>query len=152
MPKKPKTPKKANKLLLTRAGEAVKNEFFLESSMIISTLLETRLRILITRVEKSNPGAGFNLEQCLKRLKYLHLSGKDPILVKNIEIRLIDDLRGWKNQRNAILKDLADIHVSPRRVEKLAEDGIVLLKALTAACKLFKKEHKKPPPVQSPSA
>lgn len=142
MKKEKKSPKKTIKSLLPRAGAAFKNEFFLESSLIISSILETRLRTLITRVEHANPGTGFNLEQCLKRVKYLHLAGNDQILCKNIEIRLIDNLRLWKNQRNAILKDLAEIHVSRRRIENLAMDGIKLLKEFTLAYKGFKKDWK----------
>jgi hypothetical protein len=142
MKKEKKTPKKNAKSLIPRAGAAFKNEFYLESSLIISTILEGRLRTLITRVEHANPGIGFNLEQCLKRVKYLHLSAKDQNLCKNIDVRLIDDLRTWKNHRNAILKDLAEIHVSKRRIENLANEGIDLLKQFTVAYKGYKKDWK----------
>ncbi len=110
--------------------------------MIISSILEARLRTLITRVEQSNPGSGFNLEQCLKRVKFLHLSGRDPKLCNHLEIQLIDDLRRWKNQRNAILKDLAEIHVSSRRMEHQANEGVDLLKKFTASYRKYKKEWK----------
>jgi hypothetical protein len=142
MKKGKKAPGKNVKSLIPRAEAAFKNEFYLESSILISSFLEARLRTLITRVEHANPGIGFNLEQCLKRVKYLHLSGKDQLLCKSIEIRLIDDMRLWKNQRNAILKDLAEIHVSGKRVENLAQDGIRLLKEFTIAYKGFKREWK----------
>ncbi len=142
MKKEKKAPKKGVKSMVSSAAEACKNEFYLESSMITSNVMEFRLRSLITRVEHANPGAGFNLEQCLKRMKFLHLAGKDPLLNQHLEVRLIDDMRTWKNQRNAILKDLAEIHVSKRRIETLANDGIRLSKEFTAVCKGFKKSWK----------
>lgn len=143
MKKEKKNPKKNVKSLISKADEAYENEFFLEASILTSSIIEARLRTLITRVEKANPGTGFNLEQCLKRIKYLHLSGRDPVLCKHIEVRLIDDLRTWKNQRNAILKDLAEIHISRKRIENLAHTGVLLQKEFTLAYKEFKKDWKK---------
>jgi hypothetical protein len=142
MKKEQKRPRKTVKALIPKAGIAYKNEFYLEAIMIISAILEARLRTLITRVEKSNPGIGFNLEHCLKRVKFLHLSGRDPKLCKNLEIQMIDDLRRWKNQRNAILKDLAEIHVSHRRMEHQANEGVDLLKKFTASYRKYKKDWK----------
>ncbi|MCK9218708.1 MAG: hypothetical protein PHF97_11945 [Bacteroidales bacterium] len=144
MKKEKQPPQKTVKALLPRADKAFKNKFYLESALTVSMILEIRIRTLIKRIEKSNPGIGFNLEQCLKRLKYLHLSGKDQNLMKTFEIQLIDDLRNWKNQRNAVLNDLTEIHVSPKRLEKLAQDGMGLLKEFTKANKQFKKGLKDP--------
>ena len=138
-----KTRIKVVKLLVLKAGVAVKNEFYLEALIIISQIMETRLRTIITRVEKAHPGSAFNLSQSVKRGKYLLLNVNDSILNKNFEVRLLDDIRSWKNQRNAILKDIQTIHVSQKRLKKMAEEGIQLLNELNASYKKFKSDWNK---------
>jgi hypothetical protein len=61
------------------------------------------------------------------------------LLGKNLEIRLIDDLRIWKNKRNSIYQDMTVIHVSPARIRRMVEEGIVLHQELNNAFKNFKK-------------
>jgi hypothetical protein len=141
--KKQKQGQKIVRQLVPKAAVALKNEFYLESAMIISSLVESRLKNLITRVEKVNPGIGFGLERCIKRVKYLILRNPDSLIAKSFEVRLIDDLREWKNHRNGILKDMIEIHVSRNRLKKLAQEGIILFQELNASGKKFKKEWKK---------
>jgi hypothetical protein len=129
--------------MVPKAAVALKNEFYLESSMIISMLMESRLKNLITRVEKVNPGLGFGLERCIKRVKFLIQKNPGSLIAKYVEVKLTDDIREWKNYRNAILKDMIEVHVSRKRLKKLAEDGIILFQELNAAHKKFKKEWKK---------
>ena len=62
---------KKAKSIIPRAKLAFKNEFYLETSWLISLAVEARLRSMIIRHERMNPGAGFTLEQCLKRTKFL---------------------------------------------------------------------------------
>jgi hypothetical protein len=141
--KKQRSKKKVRKQLIPKAGLALKNEFYLEASWIISTMIETKLRTLITRVEKENPGLGFGLEKSIKRLKYHLIRKNHPLLTKHFEIRLIDELRAWKNSRNSVYKDMAEIHVSKARLQKMAEEGIVLLQELNSLAKKFKSDWKK---------
>ena len=129
--------------LVPKAAVALKNEFYLEAAMIISSLIESRLKNLITRVEKEHPGIGFGLERCIKRTKFLILKNPDSLIAQCIEVRLIDDVREWKNYRNGILKDMVEIHVSRNRLKKLAREGINLFQELNAGSKKFKKEWKK---------
>jgi hypothetical protein len=141
--KKKKTGKKSVSQLVPRAGLALKNEFYLETSMIVSSMIEKKLRNVITRVEKRNPGSGFGIGKCVKRLKYLILKNADPLIVKYFEIRLIDELRNWKNYRNSILRDMCEIHITRNRLQKMAEDGIVLMQELNSSYKKFKQDWKK---------
>ena len=141
--KKQKQGRKVVRQLVPKAAVALKNEFYLEAAMIISSLMESKLKILITRVEKENPGIGFGLEKCIKRTKFLILKNPGSLIAKCFEIRLIDDIREWKNYRNGILKDMIEIHVSRNRLKKLAQEGIVLFQELNASSRSFKKEWKK---------
>lgn len=141
--KKKKPGRKVVRQLVPRAALALKNEFYLEASLILSSLFESRLKNLITRVEKVNPGFGFGLDKCIRRVKYLIVRNPGSLIAKYFEIQLIDLLRAWKNHRNEILKDMVTIHVSRNRMKKLAHEGILLLQELNAANKQFKKEWKK---------
>jgi hypothetical protein len=82
------------------------------------------------------------LDKCLRRFKGLHIKGSHPLLVKHFEIRLIDDLRVWKNRRNSIYQDMTIIHVRPGRIKRMVEEGIVLHQELNSALKNFKKDLK----------
>jgi hypothetical protein len=131
MKKKKKSAGKARqpgKKMLRKAELAMENRFFLEASWIFSAMIEKRLKKMILRVEKSAPGAGFTLEQSVKRVKFMHQSGKYPRFSAQCDLRLIEGIRSWKNQRNAILKDLQDVHVSEGRMERLAREGRRLVK------------------------
>lgn len=134
---------KSIKKLVPMATLALKNEFYLEAVIIVSTIMEARLKSIITRIDKSNPGTAFTLEPCIKRVKYLVANAKDPILLDHFDIDYLDELRAWKNHRNVIFKKLPEIHVSKYRMEKLAKDGINLLSRLIVSYKKFKKDWQK---------
>jgi hypothetical protein len=136
-----KKQKEVRKKLVEKAGLAIKNEFYLEASWILSSIIEKKVKNLLDELENHKPGTGYTLEQCIKRVKYLHLTSKFPILTVHFTIRFIDELRNWKNQRNTIMKDILVVHVSKARMERLAMDGIRLLKELNAAHKKFKAEN-----------
>ena len=140
-----KKQKHTGKKLLEKAGFAIKNEFFLEASWILSALIEKKLKKLLESIENHNPGAGYSLEQSVKRVKYLHLSEKHPGFSGNFDVKLIDAIRTWKNQRNIILKDMQDVHVSQARLERLALEGIRLLKEWNRSSKKFRTGGKSSP-------
>ena len=133
-----KKQKAVSKKLVEKAGLAIKNEFYLEASWILSSIMEKKLKNLLDKLENQKPGAGFSLEQSIKRVKFLHLTSKHPLLILHYKISFIDELRNWKNQRNTVMKDMLAVHVSKARMERLALDGIRLLKELNAANKKFK--------------
>ena len=99
---------------------AMKNEFYYEAVIIISSIMEAKLKTIITRIDKSNPGLAFTLEPCIKRVKFLVANGKDPLLPEHFDVAFLDELRNWKNHRNSIFKDLPESTVSRYRIEKLA--------------------------------
>jgi hypothetical protein len=130
--------KQPGKKLIQRAGLAMKNGFYLEASWILSALIEKKLKKMLERIGDHPPGAGYTLEQTVKRVKYVHLSNKYPAFSDVFDAALIDEIRNWKNQRNAVLNDMRDVHVSPARLERLAHEGTRLLKAWNRAAREFK--------------
>jgi len=133
---------KVVKKLVPLAGLAMKNGFCLEASLILSSIMESRLRSVIRRVEKEMPKPGLNLEKCIRKLKYLRSHNPGPLLERNFDPSILESLRNWKNRRNAILNTLTKSHVSGKRVEKLADEGVFLLQDLSRSCKKFKSEWK----------
>jgi hypothetical protein len=137
--KKKKAEKKGiGKKLIERAGLAIKHEFYLEASWILSSMFERKLKKLLGQIENQVPGPGFTLEQSIKRVKYLHVNTKHPQLTSTFKVGLIDGIRNWKNQRNEILKDIPDIHVSQARLERLATEGVKLYKEFNKSARSFK--------------
>jgi hypothetical protein len=135
--------KKSVKKLVPLARLALKNEFYYEAVIIISSVMEAKLKTIITRVDKSNPGIAFTLEPCIKRVKYLATNVKDPLLLEHFDIAYLDELRNWKNHRNIIFKSLPETPVSRYRIEKLAKDGFNLLNRLIVSFKKFKRDWEK---------
>jgi len=150
--KKKTNSRKLIKKLIPKAGLALKNEFYLETSWIISTIIETRLKSIITRVEGKNPGTGYNLDRCVKRVKYLIVKGDHLILSKEIGLLLVDAIRVWKNHRNKILKDMSEKHISRQRFAALAQEGIVLMQEMNGSYKKFKSAWIKSITPESPPA
>jgi hypothetical protein len=152
MKKKKKTPKKGKKAgtkMVEKAGLAVKNEFYLEASWILSAIMEKKIKDVIDKLENQKHGNGFSFDQSIRRLKFLLLTSKYPLLTGNFTVQFIDNLRTWKNQRNAIMKDLPEVHVNKTRLERLALDGIRLLKELNSGYKKFKAQFSVMTPIPS---
>lgn len=133
---KKRTGKKATEM----AGLAMKHEFYLEASWILSSLFESKLGKILDKIQPQSQRQGLTFAQLIKRIKYLHLSAKHPAFTEHFRPGLIDEIRNWKNQRNDVLKDMPDVHVSQARLERLANDGARLYKELNKTAKSFKPE------------
>lgn len=125
--------KSGNKLRL-----ALKNKFYLEAAWVISSFLEKRLKNILNRVEMQHSVPGNLFDQHIKRIKHLYLTTGNPLLTEYFNIPMIDGLRAWKNQRNEAMKDMLVRHVSDERLERLANDGVRIMKEWNTAYKRFK--------------
>lgn len=134
-----KLEKSSAKELQKRAYLALKREYHLEASRILSVFFERRVKRLIRKLEGNQKTVGITFEQAIKRIKYLHISGNHPHFSEKFSIELIDLLRQWKNQRNLILKDMLTVQVSQARMERLARDGFRLSQIWNKALKSYKK-------------
>lgn len=126
------------------AGKAMKEGFYTEAIWILSGIMEVKLKKMIILTEGKTPGAAFGLEQCLKRIRNLQSKEKYAILKAEFPLPLIVSLRNWKNNRNIMMKDMLEMHVSGERKERLAKEGIGLLKALNKLSKRYKMAFHKP--------
>jgi predicted lipase len=141
--KSPGTSKKEIKNMMLRAGFALKHEYFLEASWIISAILEKRVKYILEKVEPQKSGILCTFDQDIKRIKHLRLTANQPMLTDHFTIQMIDALRIWKNQRNEVMKDMLVRHITKERMERLANDGIRILKEWNASVKAVKSALKK---------
>jgi len=137
--------KETGKQLIDHANRAVRQKFYLEAALILSDVFEKKIRYLLARSGQPKTAAGNSLEHAVKRLKYVHLTHQLPELNTHLPVVLIDAIRGWKNRRNDILKDLMDIHVSETRLKNLAINGLTLLKEFNQSVKKVKSALKNDP-------
>lgn len=136
--KKNKAKKKGSgKKLIERAGLAIKHEFYIEAVWILSSLLERKMKKILEKMQPPVQLKGLTFSRLIKRIKHLHGSSRYPDLTAHFNVGLIDDIRTWKNQRNEMLKDIPDVHVSRTRLERLATEGIRLYKELSSEVKSF---------------
>ena len=144
-----KKPGNTVKEMTVAAGSAMKSGFYTEAIWILSLIMETRLKKLIIITEGKNPGAASGLEQHLKRIKLLQSREQYSLLKSHFPSALINSLRTWKNNRNIMMKDMLEMHVSWDRRERQAKHGIALLKELNKVYKHYKLAVNSPPPVES---
>ncbi|MEI7491483.1 MAG: hypothetical protein WCK92_08800 [Bacteroidota bacterium] len=133
-----KKPGKTVKEMTIAAGNAMKNGFYTEAIWILSGIMEARLKKLIIITEGRNPGAASGLEQHLKRIKLLQSREQFSTLKAHFPSTLISSLRDWKNNRNIMMKDMLEMHVSWERKERLSKQGIALLKSLNKVYKHYR--------------
>jgi len=144
-----KKPGKTIKEMTIAAGNAMKNGFYTEAVWILSGIMETRLKKMIILTEGRNPGAASGMEQHLKRIRLLQTRERYAILKSQFPSALINALRTWKNNRNIMMKDMLEMHVSWERKERQAKQGVALLKGLDKVYKHYKLSVNSPPPVES---
>jgi|GEM_PF-451431 len=145
---KTKKPGSTVKELTISAGNAMKNGFYTEAIWILSAIMEIRLKKLIMITEGKTPGAASGLEQHLKRIKLLQTREPYSLLKSQFHLSLINSLRSWKNNRNIMTKDMLEMHVSWDRKERMAKEGISLLKQLNKVYRHYKLAYHVPPPGQ----
>ncbi|MDP1622786.1 MAG: hypothetical protein Q8M08_10665 [Bacteroidales bacterium] len=139
MKRKKNTSKKGiSKKLVEKAGMAIKHEFYLEASWILTSIFERKLNKILEKMLPQAQKQGLTFTQLINRVRNLNISGKHPDFSAYMKIGLLDDIRTWKNQRNDVLKDIPDTHVSQARLERLATEGIRLLKELNKATRSIK--------------
>jgi hypothetical protein len=140
-------PGKTVKEMTIAAGNAMKNGFYTEAIWILSGIMEARLKKMIILTEGRNPGAASGMEQHLKRIKLLQTRERYALLKSQFPSTLINAMRSWKNNRNIMMKDMLEMHVSWERKERQAKQGVALLKQLDKVYKHYKLAVNVPPPV-----
>ncbi|MFZ4520281.1 MAG: hypothetical protein ACOYNC_01170 [Bacteroidales bacterium] len=130
--------KHPGKKLVEKAGLAMKHEFYLEASWILTSIFERKLKKILEKLEPHEQNQPLSFTHLINRVRSLNVSAKHPDFSAHIKVGLIEDIRAWKNQRNDALRDIPEIHVSQARLERLANEGIRLFKELNLATKSLK--------------
>jgi len=133
-----KKPVETVKEMTILAGRAMKNGFYMETIWILSEIMEERLKKIIIITEGSGLPSSSGLEQYLKRVKLILSREQYAHLNTIFPSGLITSLRSWKNNRNTLMKNMLEMHVSRERKERLAKEGIDFLKELNKVYKHYK--------------
>jgi len=126
------------RLLLERAGLAIKHEFYLEASWTLSTLFAMKLTRFIERWQPAEKAAHLTFARMIRTAKKVVVtSGRSDRPATDLLV-LFDEIRGWKNLRNELLKDIREVQVSQARLERLASEGARLYAVLGKATKVYR--------------
>jgi len=135
---KKKKPAVSVKEMTIAAGNAMKNGFYTEAIWIVSGIMEARLKKILMMTELKSPGAASGIEQHLKKIKLLQTREQYSMLKSHFPSVLITSMRTWKNNRNIMMKDMLEMHISFDRRERMAKEGVQLLKELNKVYKHYK--------------
>ena len=130
--------KTSAKKLVEKAEMAIKHEFYLEAIWIVSAAFERKLVKILDLLQPSPQRPVFTFTRLLQLVKKLNINTMYPGLSTNFNEEILDEIREWKNQRNEMLKDLSDIHVSQARLRRLATQGFNLFREFSVAVKSLK--------------
>jgi hypothetical protein len=100
--------------------------------------MDKKLGRILDKLQIQEPRGGFTFAQRIKRVKTMASGAGETGLPEALNAGLIEGIRNWKNQRNEVMRDLPEIHVSKARLERLANEGVRLFKELNKGVKSLK--------------
>ncbi|MGG0487157.1 hypothetical protein ABEY65_27795 [Priestia aryabhattai] len=140
--------------IIARADAALENNYCIEASTLYYALLEERL---ISIFEKFN--IRLNKQQkmfyCIDEIKKFIQNGKSvtlsngmqidvgPLLGKEFDIQLLDDMDNWRNRRNSVIHDFAKQSIPYSDVEDWAEEGKNLVRKFNSGTMRLKRNLQK---------
>lgn len=113
----------------SRVTEAIQNEFHLEATWIIYSLLEDRLKSLsINKLRLSL--IRNNVESMIIALR--DEVKINPMLSQELGDELLDDIDKWRRERNNVIHFLTQERINETELKKISLKGESLLKDISA--------------------
>jgi hypothetical protein len=131
---------------IKRMKAAYESAQYFEASWYAYSVLEDRLRSLLRNSGGEGVGGkGKPIRMMGPKLKELKYRAKTDLLLKaNFEH---DRLNNWKDDRNNLMHAMADASMTIEQIDQsaktLAEEGAVLVRDFSAACRRLKKHREK---------
>ena len=124
--------------LISKADLALKSEFYLETSWICYSIMEERLKGLVS--DKLNLAISDTNKNFFGYLEGLNASkALNPKIEEYFSYDFIEKLNIWRLERNRVMKVLAEEDIPTQELEKLGKDSRKLLSELTKQIMKFKK-------------
>lgn len=105
-----------------RLKKAVTNHFLLEALFIEYAMMEDRCESLLRHSGAFNPERHKNIESKLRRIDELRRN-KQAIIRKYITDEMIEEIRGWKDERNRLIHALLKQRLTSEQLEQLVAQG-----------------------------
>lgn len=118
---------------LTRA---LNSKFYYEAIFIEYAIMEDRTDSILrhAKINIENP----SLNNKVKALKF-NCAFKDEYIKKHLTFELLDNVKEWKNKRNALIHDLVIIPYSNEDIKNIALEGKEIVKKLSNKATLVNK-------------
>ena len=132
------------KVLISRLGEAIKDEFFLEASWLAYAILEDRLVSALDETGGAVTTTGRPIRMLGPKLGEIKARQQSVLnLRKAFFGDMLDRLDAWKDQRNDLMHAMADESKSISEIVQLAQavalSGRDLVPDFCAACRRLKR-------------
>jgi len=140
MNRKPsETDKVKVKKLALRVGNAMKYKFYFEATWILSLIFERKLgKIIEISDPRNQQNPTLSLAQSIQKIRSMQASPDYILLTDNLDPMLVERIRRWKIKRNIVYKRMTLITVADNRLEELANEGILIYKALNKSAKALR--------------
>lgn len=114
-----------------RLKKAMEEKFYLEAIFIEYAMIEDRTDSALKHVGKSLDKNGIS-RKLDDKLNILESSEPftDDFCRERLSIKFLEDIRKWKSDRNALIHNLMNDHLTTEKLEKTAADGQELLRIL----------------------
>lgn len=123
---------------MERLKKALTHRFYLEAIFIEYAIMEDRLESVLRHSGKWNPKPGTFPSLDFKRKKIAKMAEeKKSVAQKYFPVELTDSIESWKNERNRIIHALMKQSLHTEDLQKIAEDGQILVKILCSKTTLY---------------
>lgn len=121
-----------------RLKKAMDNHFLLEALFIEYAIMEDRCESILRHRGVFNPEKHDTINKKLNRIAEL-VRNKKSLIRKYISDELIEEIKGWKEERNRLIHALMKQSLTSEELEQLAMQGQQIVKTLCSKTTSYKR-------------
>lgn len=121
-----------------RLKRAMDNHFLLEALFIEYAIMEDRCESILRHRGVFNPEKHDTINKKLNRIAEL-VRNKKSLIRKYISDELIEEIKGWKEERNRLIHALMKQSLTSEELEQLATQGQQIVKTLCSKTTSYKR-------------
>ena len=121
-----------------RLKKAMDNHFLLEALFIEYAIMEDRCESLLRHSGVFNPEKHDTINKKLNRIAEL-VRNKKSLIRKYISAELIEEIKGWKEERNRLIHALMKQSLTSEELEQIAAQGQQIVKTLCSKTTSYKR-------------
>lgn len=121
-----------------RLKKAMDNHFLLEALFIEYAIMEDRCESILRHSGVFNPEKHDTINKKLNRIAEL-ARNKKALIRKYISDELIEEIKGWKEERNRLIHALMKQSLTSEELEQIAAQGQQIVKTLCSKTTSYKR-------------